>query len=34
MENKNKANEKIIMDYFNCTMDKMNRDGGNKTETL
>ena len=33
MENKNKGNEnKIILDGFNCTMDKMDRDGENKTK--
>ena len=32
MENKNKENEnKIIFEDFNCTMDKMDRDGENKT---
>ena len=32
MENKNKGNEnKIILGDFNCTMDKMERDGRNKT---
>ena len=31
MENKNKGNEnKLIIGDFNCTMDKMDRDGGNK----
>ena len=36
MESKNEGNEnKIILEYFNCTMDKkMDRDGGNKTQTL
>ena len=35
MESKNKGNEnKIILEYSNCTMDKMDRDGGNKTQTL
>ena len=35
MENKNKGNEhKIILGYFLCTMDKMNRDGRNKTERV
>ena len=32
MENKNEGNEnKIILGDFNCTMDKMERDGRNKT---
>ena len=32
MENKCKGNEnKIIFEDFNITMDKMDRDGGNKT---
>ena len=32
MENKNERNEnKIILGDFNCTMDKMERDGKNKT---
>ena len=31
MENKNEGNQnKIILGEFNCTMDKMERDGGNK----
>ena len=31
MENKNEGNEnKIILGDFNCTMDKMERDGRNK----
>ena len=35
MENKNEENEnKIILGEFNCTMDKMNRDGKNKTRRL
>ena len=35
MENKHKGNEnKIILGDFNCTMDKMETDGGNKTQTL
>ena len=35
MENKNKGNEnKIIIGDFNFTMDKMERDGGNKTQIL
>ena len=35
MENKNKGNEnKIILEDFNCTMDKMGRDGENKTQRL
>ena len=33
MENKDKGNEdKIILEDFNCTMDKMDRDGENKTQ--
>ena len=32
MENKNEGDEnKIILGDFNCTMDKMERDGRNKT---
>ena len=32
MENKNEGNEnKIILGDFNCTKDKMDRYGGNKT---
>ena len=32
MENKNEGNEKkILLGDFNCTMDKMERDGRNKT---
>ena len=32
MENKNKRNKnKVILGDFNCTMDKMSRDGENKT---
>ena len=32
MENKNERNEnKIILADFHCTMDKMERDGRNKT---
>ena len=32
IENKKKGNEnKIILGDFNCTMDKMDKDGGNKT---
>ena len=32
MENKNEGNkEKIVLADFNCTMDKMERDGRNKT---
>ena len=32
MENKNDGHEnKIILGDFNCTMDKMDRHGGNKT---
>ena len=35
MENKDKGNEnKIILEDFNCTMDKINRDGENKTQRL
>ena len=35
MENKNKGNEnKIILEDFNCTMDKTDRDGENKTKRL
>ena len=35
MENKNEGNEnKIILGGFNCTMDKMERDGENKTRRL
>ena len=35
MENKNKGNEnKIILEDFNCTMNKINRDGENKTQRL
>ena len=35
MKNKNKVNEnKIILGDFNCTMDKMDRDGENKTQRL
>ena len=35
MENKNMGNEnKIIIGDFNFTMDKMERDGGNKTQIL
>ena len=35
MENKNKGNKnKIILEEFNCTMDKMYRDGENKTKRL
>ena len=35
MENKNKGNEnKIIIGDFNFIMDKMERDGGNKTQIL
>ena len=33
MENKNEGNEnKIILGDFNCTMNKMDRYGGNKTQ--
>ena len=35
MENKNEEHEKkIILGDSNCTMDKMNRDGENKTQIL
>ena len=35
MENKNKGNEnKVILEDFNCTMDKMGRDGEKKTQIL
>ena len=35
MENKNKENEnKIMLGDFNCTMDKIDRDGGNKTQII
>ena len=35
MENKNKGNEnKVILEDFNCTMDKTDRDGENKTKRL
>ena len=35
MENKNKGNEsKIILEDFNCIMDKMDRNGENKPERL
>ena len=35
MENKNKVNEnKIIIEDFNCTMNKIDRDGENKTKPL
>ena len=36
MGNKNEGNEsKIILgDFNNCTMDKMYRDGGNKTQRI
>ena len=35
MENKNKGNEnKIILGDFNCTIYKIERDSGNKTQTL
>ena len=35
VENKNEGNEnKIILGDFNCTMDKMDRDGENKTQRL
>ena len=33
MENKNKGNgSKIILRDYDCTMDKMDMDGGNKTQ--
>ena len=35
MQNKNEANEnKIILGDLNCTMDKKDRDGQNKTQRL
>ena len=35
MANKNEVSEnKIIFEYFNCSMDKIGRDGGNKAQTL
>ena len=35
VENINKGNEnKIILGDFHCTMDKMDRDGGNKTQRI
>ena len=35
MENKNERNEnKIIFGDFNCTMNKVDRDGENKTQRL
>ena len=35
MENKNDGNKnKIILGDFNCTMDKMDRDGKNGTKRL
>ena len=35
MENKNKGNEnKIILEDFNCTVDKMDWDGEHKTQSL
>ena len=35
MENKNGGNKnKIILGDFNCIMDKMEWDGGNKKQTL
>ena len=35
MENKKEGNEnKITLGYFNCTMDKMDMYGGNKTQRL
>ena len=35
MQNKNEGNEnKIMLGKLNCTMDKIDRDGENKTQTL
>ena len=35
MENKSEENKnKIILGDFNCTMDKIDRDGGNRTHIL
>ena len=35
MDSKNEGNEnKIIVEYIHCTMDKIDRDGGNKTQPL
>ena len=35
MENKNRGNKnKLILGDFNCTMDKIEWDGGNKKQTL
>ena len=35
IENKSEGNEnKMIPGYFNCTKDKMVRDGGNKRQSL
>ena len=35
MQNKNERNKKIIMlEDLNCTMDKFDSDGENKTKTL
>ena len=35
MKNKRDGNEsKIILEDFNCIMDKMDKDGGNKTQRL
>ena len=35
MENKNKGNKnKIILEELNCTIDKMNKDGENKTQRI
>ena len=35
MENKNKGNgNKIILREYNCTMDKMDMDGGNKIQKI
>ena len=35
MQNKNEGNEnKVIIGDLNCTMDKIDRDGENKAQTL
>ena len=35
MQNKNEGNEnKTMLGALNCTMDKIDRDGENKTQTL
>ena len=35
MENKNNGTgDKMILGYFGCTMDKMDRDGGNKIQRI